>query len=83
MKSKIVILSVLTAVVLPLGIGYTYHLGYARGAAEERLHWLVSYRDGVFTAQENPAHRILKSGTVGLVDSSVNVNSIPGTSSPR
>jgi hypothetical protein len=83
MKTKIVILSVLTIVVLPLGIGFTYHLGYARGAADVRLHWLVSYKDGVFTARENPAHRMLKSGNLGLVDSSVNVNAISGTSSPR
>ena len=83
MKTRIVILSVLIVLVLPLGIGYTYHLGYARGAADERLHWLVSYRDGTWTAQENAAHPFLNNGTFRLSESDVNVNSIPGTLSPR
>jgi hypothetical protein len=38
-------------------IEHTYHLGYSRGSAEERLHWLVSRKDGIWTARENPAVR--------------------------
>jgi len=83
MKTRMAILSILSVVALPLGIGYTYDLGYARGAADERLHWLMSYKDGIWAARENPAHPILKSGSVGLRDAVVIVNSIPEKSPPK
>jgi hypothetical protein len=80
MKMKTFLFCILIVVGLSLASGYFYKLGYSRGSANERLHWLVSNRDGVWTARENPAHPILKSAIV--LRGNRNVNSIPATYLP-
>ena len=64
---------------LSLIFGYAYHLGYSRGSADERLHWLVSYKDGVWSARENPAHPIFEPSWAVF---SPCVNSVPTNYSP-
>ena len=81
MKTRTVAFSILTVTVLSLAFGYAYHLGYSRGSAEERLHWLVSDKEGVWTTRENPAHPIFKPAKV-VVRGVSSVNSIPVTYSP-
>ena len=81
MKTRTVTLGILAIVVLSLSIRYTYHLGFSRGSADERLHWIVSIKDGGFTARENPEHPILK-GIVSVDRGVPGVNSIPVTYSP-
>ena len=78
MKARTVTFSVLTFAVLSFAFGYAYHLGYSHGSAEEKRHWLVSYRDGVWTAHENPAYPIFKRGHAVIVGAPM-VNSIPAS----
>jgi hypothetical protein len=84
MKTTTVALGIFTLALLSHAFGYTYRVGYSRGSAEERLHWLVSHQeDGAWTARENPAHPIFKRRPLNVRPSiGASANSIPATYSP-
>jgi hypothetical protein len=83
MRTRKVASGILMVAFLSLAFAYIYHLGYSRGSADERLHWLVRYKDGVWTAHENPAHPIFGPVTVRSRPGMNPVNSIPMTAAPK